>query len=422
MQSKASMVMPCYNKVDYIAGMFDSIIAQKWDNIELILVNDGSTDGTREVIATYEPKFRERGYEVVIVDQENAGVCAAAKAGLARVTGDYVCCVDADDELYPNYVSVMATALDDDSTIDYVGCMHSSIFANGESLLFLFPTCTHWHGEQLLRYCLVNASNCMPWLYMIRRSYFSKCHIVDNYYTSSRGSHEPGFVIPLHAYGGKFKTLNEFPLYKYYNQRENAHAAMTDVQKIFSHWSEYARLGKITVLSLPDEIADKDTKRRYFKYLTLMEKFLYYHRLSGEFPALTKIVDVAQIDYWNELNGNNLVQCDADCGHENSIAESIELSRRMLSAKIVFLGAKGKAAQSTIPLLKNYFKNSYYCEYWDEKAELGDCFKDGTPIYKPDYDSLNNLDFVFVLPKNIEVVESIREKLGQFGGFRIYNV
>ena len=61
-QGKVSMVMPCYNKVDYIAEMFDSIISQEWDNIELILVNDGSTDGTREVIAEYEQRFSARGF------------------------------------------------------------------------------------------------------------------------------------------------------------------------------------------------------------------------------------------------------------------------------------------------------------------------------------------------------------------------
>ena len=108
MQSKVSMVMPCYNKVDYIGEMFQSIVDQVWNNIELILVNDGSTDGTREVIAKWEPKFKERGYEVVIVDQENAGVCAAPKAGLERISGGYVSVVDADDMLAREYVSVMA--------------------------------------------------------------------------------------------------------------------------------------------------------------------------------------------------------------------------------------------------------------------------------------------------------------------------
>jgi len=60
MQGKVSMVMPCYNKVNDISEMFDSIIAQEWNNIELILVNDGSTDGTRDIIAAFVRQKVER--------------------------------------------------------------------------------------------------------------------------------------------------------------------------------------------------------------------------------------------------------------------------------------------------------------------------------------------------------------------------
>jgi len=54
MQGKVSMVVTCFNKVKYISAMLDSVLEQVWDNIEVILVNDGSTDGTREIIAENE--------------------------------------------------------------------------------------------------------------------------------------------------------------------------------------------------------------------------------------------------------------------------------------------------------------------------------------------------------------------------------
>lgn len=79
-----SMVVPCYNKVNYIGEFFQSVYDQVWDNIELILVNDGSTDGTREIIRQWEPRFVRRGYSVQIIDQENRGVFGAIKAGLER--------------------------------------------------------------------------------------------------------------------------------------------------------------------------------------------------------------------------------------------------------------------------------------------------------------------------------------------------
>lgn len=122
MQPKVSMVVPCYNKVNWIRGMFDSVLAQNWDNIELILVNDGSTDGTCEIISEYEPRFRVRGYEVIIVDQDNQGVAAAVKHGLMRASGKYVCMPDCDDVLDPEYVSAMAGLLMVNAEIDCIIC------------------------------------------------------------------------------------------------------------------------------------------------------------------------------------------------------------------------------------------------------------------------------------------------------------
>ena len=131
MQSKVSMIVTCYNKVKYIGEMFDSIISQEWNNIELILVNDGSTDGTRDVITEYESKFYKRGYDVVIIDQENEGVCAATKAGLSCITGKYVCIVDADDELDPKYISTMAGWLEEHNDTDYCICDAIPSVSNG---------------------------------------------------------------------------------------------------------------------------------------------------------------------------------------------------------------------------------------------------------------------------------------------------
>jgi glycosyltransferase involved in cell wall biosynthesis len=112
MQSKVSMVVPCYNKAPYIGEMLQSVYDQIWDNIEVILVNDGSTDGTREIIAEWEPKLRARGYEIVVVDQKNQGLPAAVRNGLLRMTGEYFCCPDCDDILDKEYVSIMVEFLE----------------------------------------------------------------------------------------------------------------------------------------------------------------------------------------------------------------------------------------------------------------------------------------------------------------------
>ena len=234
MHGKVSMVIPCYNKVNYISNMFDSIIAQEWDNIELILVNDGSTDGTREIIAEYETKFRYRGFEVIIVDQKNSGVCAAAKAGLERITGDFVCMVDADDELDPKYVSTMARWLEEHEEYDYVACegILYKIVDNTKFFRQFTPMEIVANRTDILVRWLLSGFRTTVWIYMVRLSYFHKCRILETYYTQNKGSHEPGYVIPLLSYGGRLKYF-PLPLY-HFNKSGIGHSQLYIMMKLKS--------------------------------------------------------------------------------------------------------------------------------------------------------------------------------------------
>ncbi len=67
-----------------IGEMFDFAISQEWNNIKIIMTNDERTDGVREFITAYKPQFSEYGHEVVLIDWENPGICAAAGSGIAK--------------------------------------------------------------------------------------------------------------------------------------------------------------------------------------------------------------------------------------------------------------------------------------------------------------------------------------------------
>jgi hypothetical protein len=83
--------MPCYNAELYVAAALDSALAQTWRPIEIIAVNDGSTDRTGEILEQY----RDRG--VKVIHQVNRGQCAAANRALAEATGGLIKFFDADD-------------------------------------------------------------------------------------------------------------------------------------------------------------------------------------------------------------------------------------------------------------------------------------------------------------------------------------
>ena len=115
------MLIPAYNCEKYIFRLFDSILNQTYNNIHIIIINDGSTDKTEEVIYKYELLFKQRGFSVDIINQDNLGVSSAVNNGLKYVLGDYLVWPDSDDWYASNdAIQKMVDALektDDDCAI-----------------------------------------------------------------------------------------------------------------------------------------------------------------------------------------------------------------------------------------------------------------------------------------------------------------
>ena len=95
---RLSIVVPVYNTDTYLAECFDSLLAQDFADWEAVCVNDGSTDGSAEILAAYaarDPRFR-------IVNKANGGLSSARNAGIEAATAPYVCFLDSDDLFEPN--------------------------------------------------------------------------------------------------------------------------------------------------------------------------------------------------------------------------------------------------------------------------------------------------------------------------------
>ena len=94
-----SVVVPCYNMEHKIERLLESLQRQTWTNNELIFVDDGSVDGTGDVILNYRERFEALGMRFQYFRQENQGVSAAINTGLRNIHGDYLIWPDADDWL-----------------------------------------------------------------------------------------------------------------------------------------------------------------------------------------------------------------------------------------------------------------------------------------------------------------------------------
>jgi glycosyltransferase involved in cell wall biosynthesis len=411
MQGKVSMVMPCYNKVKYIGEMFDSILAQEWDNIELILVNDGSTDGTREVISEYESKFRLRGFEVIIEDQINAGVCAAAKAGLALATGDYICMIDSDDELDPQYVSVMAGWLDNNPDYDYCICDAVLYTGNGKSKQFKPIQLSDLQREEPYyteRYLLTDIRS-EVWVYLVRAEYIKKCNIIQNYYTDTKGSHEPGYIIPLAMYQGKYKY---FPLALYhFNVGDIGHSRQETFDQQRKYYIEYERLCRISINQLPDSIADEKRKQQLLNTASVSKSMFSYYKAKGLQDGYEYVDQILEelIDAVNEaFELSTPITKEDVIGIENSFISGVKnkllgvLPARVSivpATRIIGYGALGKAAATLLPLLRN--TPIMPTELWDMKG-------DGKIVKKPDFASLEKEDLLLFFPRMEQVLNDVK--------------
>lgn len=403
MQGKVSIVVTCYNKQGSIANTLRSICGQLWNNIEVILVNDGSTDDTLAIIKQWLPKFKQRGYETVLIDQKNGGVCAAARVGLQRITGDFVCCIDSDDEIEPDYCSVMAGWLQENPEYDYTVCGFKEFWPDSQQEQLISPHISAaWNGEKRLKYCLFSAQFCVVWAYMLRADYFFKCGIIENYSEPSKGSHEPGFLVPMHAYNGRIKCFSNKYLYVYYNQTENAHSVMDSVEKAYSHWGEYARLAKLAVSNLPQNIAPEQQKKLYNTYIDIFEKLIIYLvvcKFNYE-PIATAEKELRQTIISSGLLCDNAIDVNEALPIETLIAKT--------QRRIICVGAKSKFANHLVPLIKQFICTPD--EYWDENAVPGDTVCE-TPITKPDYANIMPADIFLLLPKRKEAVASIVQNI-----------
>ena len=104
MKPKVSVVTPCYNSEHYIVAFLTSLLNQTYSEMEVVLVDDGSTDATPQIIESFRPRFEQKGISYRYIRQEHRNQAYAVNNGLKYVTGDYLIWPDSDDLLEPTSV------------------------------------------------------------------------------------------------------------------------------------------------------------------------------------------------------------------------------------------------------------------------------------------------------------------------------
>ena len=104
---KITVVIPVYNVEDYLDRALKTVVNQTYKNLEIIIVNDGSTDNSEDIVL----KYKEKDKRIIYIKQKNAGLSEARNAALKEMTGEYVFFFDSDDFLELNIIEILYEAI-----------------------------------------------------------------------------------------------------------------------------------------------------------------------------------------------------------------------------------------------------------------------------------------------------------------------
>ena len=229
---KVSIITPCFNGEAFVGRYLDSILAQTYKNIEMIFINDGSTDRTEEIVKSYIKEFKKQGMSLIYIYQENKGQAAALNKGLAIFSGDYLTWPDSDDILMPDNIEKKVAFLEENQ--EYGLVRTDAISVNEEDIetitsYFARNRSTRYSEEifsQLIDETMYVCCGC----YMVRVTAFLSVNPQRAIF-ESRGGQNWQMLLPI-TYKYKCGYIDE-PLYVYVVRKSShSHSVNTTIEEL----------------------------------------------------------------------------------------------------------------------------------------------------------------------------------------------
>ena len=200
---KFSIIVPVYNTEKYVKRCLDSIMNQTFTDFEVIIVNDGSTDDSKDIIAKYPYK---------VINQKNQGLSMARNNGVKEATGDYLLFLDSDDYIDKDLLKEINKSLSNNP--DLVRFQIREVFDNEDNIDYYEEDFEGKDGvlafETIAKYHFVENA----WAYAIKRSYY-----LDNKFSFKKGTYHEDFgLIPLVIIKSKVVNSIRYVGYNYYQR------------------------------------------------------------------------------------------------------------------------------------------------------------------------------------------------------------
>lgn len=209
MKDLVSIITPCYNGEEFIDKYFESILAQTYEPLQLIFVNDGSEDRTEEIALSYRSRLEEKGIEFIYLYQENGGQAKAVNTGFQYMQGTYFVWPDSDDLMTPDAIEKRVKFLEENPEYTFARSLGST-FDYDTGARIGSVNFRYYHDpskEDIYMDLITEYTFCIPVCYIVRTSAFLEIYPNRKIYETNVGQNWQ-ILIPM-AGRGKCGFINE---------------------------------------------------------------------------------------------------------------------------------------------------------------------------------------------------------------------
>ncbi len=278
MKPLISVIVPVYNNEKYLCECLESIIAQTYHNIQIITVDDGSTDASGKILDQYAVKDRR----IEVYHIQNSGVSTARNIGLKHVAGEYITFVDSDDALSLDMYDILLDQFMNKNDVDIVHCGYEKKRLDGTSKMILGSNQKYCFDrtEGMLHFIKGDLFTGALWNKIYRRS------VLENLYFAENIKINEDILFNFYAFKkARYTVLIDRPLYRYY-ERNNASTKRTASRKKAFDCAAVAKEMYQESKGEPYEIA---VRTRYIRELMNQYRVLIYSGISETAEERKKI-------------------------------------------------------------------------------------------------------------------------------------
>ncbi len=322
MKKETSIIIPVYNAEQYINLCLESILKQTYENYEIILINDGSTDKTEEILRNYEKLEPDK---IKIIAQENKGIAQTRNLGIYVSKGEYIVFIDNDDEIDRDYLEVYVNKIKSGG-LDMALGGYRIISEKGKILSEVKVKNKKWTLFKRIE----------PWGRIYKKSFLTNNNLQ---FLDTRYGEDAALNIPAIFYTNKFAIID----YQGYNWRKRMSSESNFTQKNLEKWREMIK----TLEYIFDKIspcASQGENREFIEYFFvkfILRFLLHAGRKTGKkqiIPVYEQVFKFLEECFPNYLSNKNFspFKPDGEYFEISLIVYGIIEARKLKLDKLLF--------------------------------------------------------------------------------------